>query len=437
MIHQIRKYTRDFVAIIILGVFAAAVAGYILSNERLRFPVFQSAPYKLKADFTTGQAVTPGQGQTVRVSGVRIGDISKVDLHNGIATITMDVDPEYKKIIHTNASALLRPKTGLKDMFVELNPGGPPAPAVGKGFTVPIRNTLPDVNPDEVLSLLDADTRDYLRLLISGGAEGLKGRGPDFRELLHRFEPTSRDLARINGLLSQRHQNLAHLIHTLNQLNGELASKGPQLSELIRASSQVFRAFASESTNISRSVALLPGTLHQATVTLGKVQTYANVLGPTAERLRPAVRSLNVANHAIIPFARQSAPILANQIRPFVREARPLVRNLRPAAAYLASASPNLTRTFTVFNHLFNYLGYNPAQNGHPNAQGLLFWLAWLAHNGNAVFGTSDANGLWRALTVTAANCASLNSIAQQNPSLGATFAPALADPHICGGGQP
>jgi phospholipid/cholesterol/gamma-HCH transport system substrate-binding protein len=437
MIHQIRKYTRDFVAIILLGVFAAAVAGYILSNERLRFPIFQAAPYKLKANFSTGQAVTPGQGQTVRVSGVRIGDISAVDLHNGIATITMEIDPEYKDLVHTNATALLRPKTGLKDMFIELNPGNPSAPVAKQSWAIPMQNTLPDVNPDEVLSLLDGDTRDYLRLLISGGAEGLKGRGVDLRNLLHRFEPTTRDLARINGLLSTRHQNLSHLIHSLNLLNAELASKGPQLSELISASSTVFRAFASEQSNLSRAVGLLPGALHQTTVTLGKVQTYANVLGPTADRLRPAVRSLDVANHAIIPFARQSAPILASQIRPFVREARPLVRDLGPAATNLANASPQLTRTFGVLNHLFNYLGYNPGQNGHPNADGLLFWLAWLAHNGNAVFGTADANGPWRALTITAANCSSLNGFAGSNPGLGAVFAPALANPAICGGGQP
>ena len=42
--------------------------------------------------------------------------------------MTMDIDPKYKDLVHTDATALLRPKTGLKDMFVELNPGSKSAP---------------------------------------------------------------------------------------------------------------------------------------------------------------------------------------------------------------------------------------------------------------------------------------------------------------------
>ena len=74
------------------------------------------------------QAVTPGQGQTVRVSGVRVGDITGVDLKNGRAIVTMDLEPGYKGFVHTDATALLRPKTGLKDMFIELDPGTGRAP---------------------------------------------------------------------------------------------------------------------------------------------------------------------------------------------------------------------------------------------------------------------------------------------------------------------
>ena len=177
----IRKHLTDFVAIIGLAVVALAVAGYTLVHQRVRFPIIQSSPYKLKAEFSTAQAVTPGQGQTVRVSGVRIGDITKVDLSEGRAIVTMDVDPEYKGLVHTDASALLRPKTGLKDMFIELNPGSKSAPLAKAGWTIPVKNTLPDVNPDEVYSLLDADTRDYLRLLISGAGEGLHNRGGDLQ----------------------------------------------------------------------------------------------------------------------------------------------------------------------------------------------------------------------------------------------------------------
>jgi phospholipid/cholesterol/gamma-HCH transport system substrate-binding protein len=406
----IRKRAGDFTAIVVLMVIALGVGFYILSQERLRFPFLQSAPFKLKAEMATAQAVVAGQGQTVRVAGVRIGDIGGVSLKNGRAIVTMDLDPEYKGLIHTDATALLRPKTGLKDMFLEVNPGSNSAPAAKANWTMPIRNTLPDINPDEIFSVLDTDTRDYLKLLVNGAGRGLQGRGNDLQDVFRRFEPTHRDLARVAQAVAARRTNQRRLINSLNLLNGELASRHTDVSQLISTSATVFRAFASEDANISRAVADFPGALRQTTTTLGKVQTFANVLAPTAEHLRPAVRALNTANHAIIPFARETTPILRTQIRPFVRDARPLVRDLRPAAQNLATATPELTKSFGVLNHLFNMLGYNPAGHNNPGANpGYLYTLAWLGHQGANIFGSNDANGSFRPVFL-AGTCGTLSA---------------------------
>ena len=158
MMTAIRKRAGDFAAIMVLFIIAVGVGGYILAHQRVRFPFIQEKPFELKAAFSTAQAVTPGQGQTVRMAGVRLGDISKVKLDNGRAIVTMDLDPEYDDLVHTDATALLRPKTGLKDMFIEIDPGSNSAPLAKEGWTLPVQNTLPDINPDEVFSALDADT---------------------------------------------------------------------------------------------------------------------------------------------------------------------------------------------------------------------------------------------------------------------------------------
>jgi phospholipid/cholesterol/gamma-HCH transport system substrate-binding protein len=401
-------------------VVALAVAGYTLAHQRLRFPIIQSAPYKLKAEFSTAQAVTPGQGQTVRVSGVRIGDITKVDLSEGRAIVTMDVDPQYKDLVHTDASALLRPKTGLKDMFIELNPGSKSAPVAKQGWTIPVKNTLPDINPDEIYSLLDADTRDYLRLLISGAGQGLHNRGGDLQEVFRRFEPTNRDIARVTQAVAVRRQNLKRLINSLNRLNHELASRGTDLSQLVSASATVFRAFASEDQNISRAIRDFPGALRTTTSTLGKVQTFADVLRPTADKLRPAVIALNHANHAIRPFAREAAPILKNRIRPFVRAARPVVRDLRTPGKQLADATPDLTTSFQMLNHLFDLIGYNPGGREAPTVtgrdEGYLFWIAWVTHQTEHLFTTGDAHGSYRPVFV-GAPCGILQGLIARDPT--------------------
>ena len=261
MKRAIKKHATDFAAILALFVLSVAVAGYILNHEGLRFPFIQPAPFTINAEFSTAQAVTPGQGQTVRVSGVQIGEIGGVTLKNGIAIVKMEIDQKYKHLIRTDATALLRPRTGLKDMFIEVNPGSKSAPVAKPGYTIPVANTVPDINVDEILSSLDADTRAYLNLLVNGAGQGLKGNGgSELAQVLERFEPTHRDLARLNQAVAVRGANLSRLVNSLQRLNAALVTRQSQIVSLIDASSKVFRAFASQDQNVSRAVADLPAT---------------------------------------------------------------------------------------------------------------------------------------------------------------------------------
>jgi len=440
----IRKHLGDFAAVIALLVIALLVAGYILHQQRLRFPFIQKAPYTLKAEFTTAQAVTPGQGQTVRVSGVQVGDISGVALKDGHAVVTMSILPEYKGLVHTDATALLRPKTGLKDMFIEINPGPPndPSPLAKPGWTLPISSTLPDINPDEIYAALDSDSRAYLKLLVQGAGQGLNGRGHDLQQVFARFEPTHRDLARLNGAVATRATYLRDLIHQLNVLNGALAGHDRQLSTLVSASSTVFHAFAQENGSISRFIRVLPPALTTTTTTLGKVQTFANQLTPTAISLQPVAAALDRANHAAIPFAREATPEVQGHVRPFVRELRPLIRQLRPAARNLDAATPNLTQDFFVLNRLLNMFAYNPNGGLGPvlanqAPRSYLFYLAWLGHIGMNLFSTADAHGSFRPVT-EAATCNGIKQIASLAGGQGGFLAtalnltPLISDPQIC-----
>jgi phospholipid/cholesterol/gamma-HCH transport system substrate-binding protein len=435
-VRAIRANAKSFAAIIGLIVVSAVVAWYILGQQRMRFP-WEPKPYVLSAEFSTAQAVVAGQGQTVRVSGVRIGDVGNVKLRDGKAVVEMQIDPQYKGMVHTDATALLRPRTGLKDMFVDLQPGSNDAPVARNGWTLPIAATAPDVNLDEVLAELDGDTRDYLQLLISDAGRGLQGRGADLREIFRRFEPTHRDLARVNTAVAARRDNLRRLIHSLNLLNGELASRGNDLTGLVASSQAVLHQFAAEQANVSSAVSELPAALRQTTDTLGRVQKFADVLGPTAQRLVPMARALPAANAAIIPLAKEATPLVRDDIRPFVREARPVVRSLKPSTKKLATATPPLTRAFQQINAFFNMLAYNPGGRENPSAgrqEGYLFWLAWLQHAGIQLFSTSDAHGVLRPVTL-GSPCAAIKQIATEQPELNylENLAGLLTDPHACG----
>jgi phospholipid/cholesterol/gamma-HCH transport system substrate-binding protein len=411
MKRAIRTHLKDFIALLVLLLVSVGVAGYVLHEERLRFP-WQSSPLVINAALSSGKAITPGQGQSVRVSGVQIGEVGGVTLKNGVAVVQMNIDSKYRGLIRKDASVLLRPKTGLDDMFLEVDPGTSSSPVAPAGFTIPVANTNPPVDPDEVLSALDANTRQYLQLLVNGAGQGLQGKGgSELAQVLERFLPTHQDLARLNSVVAERGAALRSLIHSLRVLNGAVAQKQVQVVQLIDASSKVFRAFADANQNVSRAVADLPGTLQQATTTLQKVQRFAQIVAPATQNLIPAVSAIPAANAATIALAKPATPIVRKQVRPFVITARPLVRNLRPAAINLSTATPNLSKVFNVLNHLFNDLGYHPGGGQH----GYLWWLAWGQHNARSVFATQDANGDYRQLFLQA-SCASLSQIAQNIP---------------------
>src|SRR5919106_435046 len=232
MATAIRKHLRDFLAVAVLVVIAIATTWIIVQEQRLRVPVLEEKPFELEAEFETAQAVVPGQGQTIRVAGVRVGDVQEVKLDDGVGVVTFAIDREFLPIFK-DATILMRPTTGLKDMFFEMDPGTRAAGEAEDGYRVAVANTAPDVNIDEILEALDGDTQAYLRLLLVGAGEGLKGRDKQLGRLLGSIGPINRDLARVNRLVVQRKENLSNLIHNLNVLTNRVGDADQDLTEFV------------------------------------------------------------------------------------------------------------------------------------------------------------------------------------------------------------
>ncbi len=420
----IRDHLRDFLAILGLLTVGLLATYIIVQNQRLRIPILEDKPFELKADLSTAQAVTPGQGQTVRVAGVRVGDINAVDYENGHAVVTMAIDRKFLPI-YKNATILLRPKTGLKDMFLELDPGTNYDPNSNNdefqnGAEIPVANTAPDTNVDQILSALDGDTRAYLRLLLTQGGQGLNGRGKDLGKLFGSLGPINRGLARVNTEVAKRKANLATLIHNMNILWGRVGQDGQGIEQLVSASNQALGAIASQSPDVQRSVGLLGPTLRTTRVALAKTDQLATILGPAVNSLRPFARKLKPVNDSLASLAKNTYAPVKQEIRPFVVNARQPVRDIRPAAKNLVHATPRLTTVGSKLNELFNMAAYNPNGAEAPGTpgrdEGYLYWLGWLAHVGNSTFSSQDAHGAYRHVFLLA-TCNTVKSILASSPA--------------------
>ncbi len=392
MTRTLREHAKEVLALVALVAIGLTSLTVILANQRFTapgwVPLIGAEHFELKGEFTSSQAVTPGQGQSVEIAGVRVGELTEVHLVNGHAVVTMNVEDKYVKLIHPDASMLLRPKTGLNDMVIELDPGVA-AGQMDKGATVPLASTQTPVNPDEILATLDADTRGFLNLLLQGGAKGLGGHGTQLSSTLRRLEPTSRDLAAIGNQLALRRENISRAVHSFRSIAGELGNNDAALTEFIDSSNGVLGSFAKQERSIRGALQRLPGALTETHAALTSAGDFAEVAKPALTRLLPGAKALAPALRRTRPFFQQTTAPVRDQIRPFTTQVREPVIHTKEAAIGLGSSIPPLNTAFSHLNTGLNALAYNPS----GQQEGFLFYLPWLNHNTNSLFLTQDAHG--------------------------------------------
>jgi phospholipid/cholesterol/gamma-HCH transport system substrate-binding protein len=396
MSRALRAHIRDVVAIIALLAAALFATTVILINQRTSLPdwvpLIGTDRFELEADFSTAQAVTPGQGQSVDIAGIKVGELTGVKLEEGHAVVSMEVDNEYAPLIHEDSSLLLRPKTGLQDMVVEVDPGTQSSPEVEEGSTIPLASTKPNVNPDEFLASLDADTQQFLKLLLANGAEALdpqKGRDVKLSNALRRLDPFARDIARISGALASRRQSIARSIHNFQLLSTELGNKDQDLVNFVDSSNAALASFAREEASIRSALRELPSTLRVTRGALKSSDELALQSGPALNKLLPGSRATGSALRALRPFFQQTAGPIQNQIRPFTRQVASPVTHVAQISQGLGTATPGLKTGFTDLNLGLNALAFNPPGGD----EGFLFYVPWLNHNLNADYLLQDAYG--------------------------------------------
>ncbi len=117
------------------------------------------------------------------------------------------------------------------------------------------------IDSDELTNALDADTRTFFNVLVTGSAEGLDGRGKDLRALFAALGPTAEDLKSVSGALAERRKQLRRLVGNLAILTSKVGSRDMEIARLVEAGNATVTALANEEAALRASVRKLPGTL--------------------------------------------------------------------------------------------------------------------------------------------------------------------------------
>lgn len=406
---QVRGRRKDTIAIIVLAIAGIVMMLGIFTQQKASLPAWLPVVGEefehITAEFSTAQAVTPGQGQAVDIAGIQIGKVASVDLENGHAVVGMDIEPKYMKLIHPDASFLLRPKTNLNDMIVEIEPGTAKG-EVEDGDHFTLTQTEPNTNLDAFLATLDADTRQYVQLLVAGGAQGIGGRGKQLSNAFRRFQPFVHYTAKLNKAVAARHVELSHVIHNFNLVTTELARHDSEVKRFVTSSKAALGNFANQQESVQAAFERFPSALRAANAGLASSNRFSQAAYPTLIKLIPQAQALTPAFRATEKLFTETTGPIRDQIRPFTREIRPVLEHGAEAAKPFEKTVKNFGNSLGGFNSFLNELAYKPKGSRSESA---LFYLPWLNHNFNAAFNLQDAGGpILRSLTLISCTGADL-----------------------------
>ena len=392
---RLRREARWLWPILAIVITGLACAAYVLNKQRLESPLADR--YGLLLEFDNADAVTPGTGSPITVAGVKVGQIDGARLEGGRGVVSVSIDPAELPRVYRDASAQLVPNTPLKDMQIRLYPGRRSAGRLPDGGRIDVADTITPVDADGFRRALDSDTRAWVRSLIAGLDVGLRGRKRDLNRALRSLGPTAAQLRQITGLLASRRKTIPALVHNLRVITEATADRDRDLTRVVHAGDATLDALARNDGSLRRALELLPGTLQAARTTLARTPRFARSLDRTLTALDPSLRALPTALRETPDSVRGVVPLPTAEATRFVDGLAPLAKDVRPASRDLAAAVPPLRRSFRVLGRTTNQIAYKPSKD----SESYLFWLAWLAHNGNSMVSSQDAHGsLFRGFVI-------------------------------------
>jgi phospholipid/cholesterol/gamma-HCH transport system substrate-binding protein len=330
--------------------------------------------YQFKASFD--EATQLAQEADVRISGVPVGKVKKIELgDDGRTEATIELQEKFAPV-PSDARAILRQKTLLGETYVEVTPGTKGAPSLDEGSHLATKNVASTVELDEIFRSFDTKTRQAFQIWQQQVAQGIVGRDTSFSDALGSLEPFATDTNKVLETLNAESSATKLLIRNTGQFFKALTAKDQELAQLIVNSQRVFGATAQRDERIKETFIALPTFIDESKKTLRRLESYAANTNPLITDLHPwareASRTLQSARDlapAFNHFMQSLGPAVTasergfpagarflDDLRPLLGQLDPFLRNFNPFLRQLGLYK----REFTAFfANVTASLGYN------------------------------------------------------------------------------
>jgi len=287
-----------------------------------------SDKYKVRA--MVPSAVTLSAGANVRMAGVSIGRVTDVERSGAAVDVGLEVDGKYGPFpADSRVGVRLRSLVG--ENYLEVVPGSSNR-TIADGGRMPLSRANDYVEIDEILSVLQGDTRKRTRALLEDLGATVGPRGRELNSLIEGASGVLDEGSNLAGLLDGDRAAVARLIDNVGVLSRSVAARGSELRSFARDARGTFSAIARRDDALRSVVDELPATLRQARSTSTLLRSATGDVAPVLTNVAAAVDDLDPAIRRLGPAA---------------REGRRLTRELSSAAPALTRVLGRLETTAT------------------------------------------------------------------------------------------
>jgi virulence factor Mce-like protein len=320
------------------------------------------------------EAAQLAQQADVRISGVPVGKVVKLELGPGNTTdATLQLDERYAPIPR-DARAILRQKTLLGETYVELTPGNKSAGPLAEGGALHKSQVQRTVELDEIFRSLDEQTRRDFQVWMQSTAAGLRGRGQDFNDALGNLAPFAEDTTSLLEILDRQRPAVQGLVRNSAIVFDALAGRNGELRDLISNSNTVFSTVAARNESLQAVFKALPTFERESQLTVERLNQFAREtdplvqqLTPVAQELSPTLQSLSRLAPSFRDFFVDLGPLITasyrglpafqkflDDLRPALGQLDPFTRTLNPVLRYLSDFLPEIDAFFGNFTIVTN-----------------------------------------------------------------------------------
>lgn len=271
-------------------------------------------PQGYRVNVTFNEAVQLATEADVRISGVTVGKIKKVQPAQGRTQATLEIESRYAPL-PDDVKAILRSKTLLGETFVELSPGTRGTPTIPEDGSISASQVSNQVQLDEVIRTFDPVTRKAFGDWLTGQSDAVKGHGDQLNQAFGVLPMFFTDNNSLMDVLHRQDKALSHLFANTADIFEAIDSRPGQLTQLILTSNRLLRVTANRSQQLTETFNNFPEFLRQIRETTAQFQEFSD---GTQDLIKNAGE-----------FADASSPIMKKSVR-VTNDARLLVNSLEP-----------------------------------------------------------------------------------------------------------